>query len=190
MKLHTIPAVLLMSLPILAGCQPQAPEHGPDTLVVDFAAVAKALGRDASIQQKLEQAATQLNTQLLQITTELTEQYEAEKARRGEAETLSEEDSVFLTNLAGEVEQRIQGSQQEARQKAAAYRASLIAQLREEVQREAARIARERDASSVMLSAPDLLWFDPEADITDEVIAQLRALDTANGGDTAAPDTQ
>lgn len=167
----------------LAGCNPTNDSGGHSTLVVDISAVAKALGRDAQMQKQLEDAHTVLNSQLLQITTDLTEQLEQEKSGNQSAEELKQ--------LSSAVDLKIAQTQQLARNKADNYRIALIKGFIDEVRTESAKIGRQRHATVVTLLTPETIWFDASADITDEVIAAFRARqDPAGKAETVvAPET-
>jgi hypothetical protein len=55
-------------------------------------------------------------------------------------------------------------------------RNELIRQFRNEIRPVAERIAKQRGATMVLLPTDQLLWFDRVTDITDELIAELRAV--------------
>jgi len=51
----------------------------------------------------------------------------------------------------------------------------LLMEWRQKLQPIAQAIANDKGASIVLVSSPSLIWFDATVDITDEVIAKLRA---------------
>lgn len=165
-------SVLLLSIvAVLAGCErPSAPAQ---TLVVDPVPVARSLGRDELMQRQFNSALEQLNTQLQQHSTGLAAQVEQEKEKLGK--NPSEESLGKFRELVAAASQNLQQTELLARQKAADYRQALLGEFNSELRAAAMDIARARGATSVLVVGPDMLWFDPAADITADVIARLRA---------------
>ena len=60
-------------------------------------------------------------------------------------------------------------------QKSTKYRTDLIQHFRNEVGAIAQDVARRSGSKLVLVSNYETIWFDPSADITDEVIAIMRA---------------
>lgn len=183
-------SVLLLSIvAVLAGCE-RAPTPA-QTLVVDPVPVARSLGRDEIMQKQINSALEQLNAQLQQHSTGLATQVEQEKEKLGK--NPSEESLTRFRELVAAASQNLQQTELLARQKAADYRQALLDEFNSELRAAAMDIARERGAVSVLVVGPDVLWFDPAADITADVIARLRASAAARTpamsavpGDTAA----
>ncbi|MAT66560.1 MAG: hypothetical protein CMN57_13080 [Gammaproteobacteria bacterium] len=184
---------ILLSAVVLLACTPG--ENTPDSpLVVDITAVAKALGRDEVMEQQLAATRDQLNRQLDEITHDLNSQLEEKQAEL--AEQADEAQTQELQALALQARQTLEQTRALAQQKALAYRSSLVLAFQEEVRAEAAEIARQRGATSVMLANVATLWFDPRTDITGEVIARMRAAADRSdrtkdaGAATQAPDSK
>lgn len=162
----------MLSLMALSACN----ETSKNTeLVVDLAAVARALGRDDVMTQKLDQARNTLNTQLLKIGEDLEQQL---KQKKDELEKASKKDKPAGEKELGEMTRKanaqLKQTQQLARQKASTFRDKLIQDFREEVMDAAGGIAENRGASSVVAAGAHLLWYDSRNDITDEVIGVMR----------------
>jgi Skp family chaperone for outer membrane proteins len=162
--------VFVALLPLLlAGCQPPK----PSAAVIDLDAVASALGRDDVIQQKLQAAAQELQAQLQQIGGDLQKQLQDEQAKLGTAP--SEDARKALQERAVDLNRQWQQTQQLAQSKAAQYRNQVIAEFQKEVEPFAREEAQSIGAQVVLTSGVPMLWFDEAIDITDEVIARLRA---------------
>lgn len=143
--------------------------------MVDVNAVARALGRDDVIEQQIQSANHQLTTQLLQVAQSLQQQLEAQQQSAGEDEAAREQ----LAQATAKANQQLKKSQRAAQQQLDKYRAGVVGAFLNEVRPHAEEIARARHVRLV-LTASSILWFDPAIDITDEVIAAMRA-------DAAAP---
>ena len=159
----------LISLALIAGCDLQGAAPRSDVAIVDIDAVARALGRDDVIAQQIDQANQQLSAQVVQIAQNLQGQLQDFQ------DSLDEADGEQLEQRTAEANRQLQATQQEARQRAALYRSAVVTQFRNEVQPVASEVARGLGASIVLTSAVPALWFDPAIDITDEVIAAMRA---------------
>lgn len=172
-------ALLAPALVLLGACEgapppaPPAPPEESAALAVDLVAVAKALGRDEAMERQLGQARDRLNAQLQEITADLQDQLAAEQERLEEAGEADAE--ARLEALTLEANRQLRQQQQVAQQRAAAYRQQLLQAFREDVRGVAREIAREQGARLVVTTEQGLLWFDPAVDITDEVIAAMRA---------------
>jgi len=154
---------------LIAGCQPQGGAAG--VAIIDLDAVARALGRDDVIAQQINVANQQLAGQLGQVATNLQQQVQA---RRDEYEVIGDEAEQELQQLTAVANQRLQQTQQLAQQRSAQFRQAVINSFRNEVTPYASEIAASRGAVAVVTVATPMLWFDSQADITDEVIAKMR----------------
>ncbi len=172
--MKTLAAYLLPTALLLSGCNLEfGGSSNPRTLVVDPLPVAKSLGRDELMQKKLNVQIDQLNTQLNRQTTELTTQLEQEKQKLGAKP--GDETTKQYQELVATATQQAKQYQLQAQQHAAQYRQSLLSDFNNEVRNVAAEIAKRRGATSVLVIGDNVLWFDPSADITAEVIEKLRA---------------
>jgi len=171
----------------LSGCNFPLPSgQTTQSLVVDLTAVARALGRDEVMQQKLQKAQQQLNAQLEQIGSGLQTQLQDQESKlAGEAKKTRQE---TLEKLSQQANLQLRQSRLVAERKADQYRLKLIDGFRDEVRWVAKSLAEKRGAQSVFVNDGNLLWYAPAIDITDEVIAALRAADSA-GPQTAVPET-
>lgn len=158
-----------------AGCEPIAP--GPaqagGTLVLDLNVIARATGQDAALRDAVAAATSTLNAQLGEVATRLEQQLEAERAKLGKAPSDAEQER--LQALALQAQQQYGQTQQLALQRRRDFETGLVRALLDQVRPIAQSIARERGAAVVMVAETQVLWFDPDADITDEIIAEMRA---------------
>ena len=180
--------ILAMSLfALLHGCGDASSSARPHaaTVVVDLAVVAKALGRDEVMQNQLESARNQLSSQLTELAEGMKRELEEEKAKLPEKPSV-EEDLRFQDRLA-EAKLQLQETRVIAQQQAQQLRAQLVSRFRAEVAAAAAPLARQRGAGAVLVIDTGMLWFDPSADITDEVIAEIRARDYSSASPMPSP---
>jgi Skp family chaperone for outer membrane proteins len=164
-------SIIALILGSLIGCT-QQPDTG-STLVLDPVAIAKSLGRDELMQEKMNAALVQLNEQLQQHSNLLT--MEVKRKRSNLSKDDGEEDPEKLRQLLQLARNNSLQAEQLARTKADEYRKGLLEAFNQELHAVAMDIARERGATSVVTQAGNLLWHDPSIDITGEVIARLRA---------------
>jgi len=158
-----------------AGCDKNATQSNA-ALVVDLQTVARALGRDEVMTQKLEQARQLLGDQLLQISANLEKQLkEKETQLAGEAKEVKDESRQQLEQLTQQANIQLKKTQQLANQKAISYRDKLVDDFKKEVMTVAESIAHKRKAVAVYAADNNLLWYASSIDITDEVIGVMRA---------------
>lgn len=176
---------LLSANVLLGGCGQQS--SSLQTLVIDPVPIAKSLGRDEVMQEQLDSAIEQLNAQVRQHSSGLSAKIEQEKAKLGK--NPSDASSEKFRGLVAAASESVQQTQLLARQKAADYRTKLLDAFNAELRATAAVIAKERGAASVLIVDDGLLWFDPAADITADVIAKLRAKASIDAKPAAESDT-
>lgn len=170
----------------VAACDQVGVGGGTPVVIIDLDAVARALGRDDVIVQRINQANQQLTSQLGQVATNLQQQVNAEREKY---DVVGDEAEAELQQLTAVANQRLQQTQRLAQQRSAEFRQAVINSFRNEVQPYASEIAQQRGATAVVTVATPMLWFDSEADITDEVIAAMRRAgleNTAGGSGNAA----
>ncbi len=155
----------------LAGCGRLG--FGGGVAVVDLDAVARALERDAVIEQRIGEANRELAAQLEDVAAKLEERLAEQAEEIGEPD--SEAARRELQRIQAEARAQLRQTRQRAQALSARYRARVVASFREEVRPYAMELARERGAQAVLASGTQLVWFDAGVDITDEVIAAMRA---------------
>ena len=145
-------------------------------LVVDLQAVARALGRDEEMTQKLEQARQLLSEQLLKIGVDLEKQLKEKETELGRASKDDKDESrEQLEQLTQQANIQLKKNQKLANQKAISYRDMLVDGFRKEVMTVAKSIAHKHQAVAVYVTGSNLLWYSNTIDITDEVIGSMRA---------------
>jgi Skp family chaperone for outer membrane proteins len=167
--------VLVASVLVLGGCN-QMPAGGGSAgiVVMDLAAIAKATGQDEVIRMEADAARAELGAQLQALAANLEQQISAEREKAGI--TPSDADAQRLQEITMQALQQINNAQMQAQNQAGQVEGDLVANFREQVSPLAEKIAKEKGASAVLAADAYLFWFDPTADITDEVIAAWRAL--------------
>ena len=155
----------------LAACS-GAPGGG-GVAVVDLAAVAKATGHDLVLDQEVAKARQSLEAQLAQVAASLEQQLQVEQTRLGGAAAAAKEQT--FQELTAQARLRLAQTQTLAQQKAQEFQAGLVGQYRQALQPVTEKVARIRKARVVMVTDATLLWFEPDADITADVIAELRS---------------
>ncbi len=180
-----IAVICLLTLISLTGCDKF---QSTGTAILDLDAIANATGQAAIIKQQIEQANQELNAQLNTISNKLNEQLAAEKKKMGKK--LSTEEQQKLQQLTQLANQKMQQAKMLASQKSQQYRAALIQQLRLNIKPVAEKIARSRGVDIVVTANNTTIWFNPEVDITDEVIAAVRAQPAAPAITAKPADTQ
>lgn len=172
MKRQKVLASMVAAASVVAsGCGPLTGDGA--VAVVDLAAVAKATGQDQVMAEQVEAVRRELGTQLSQIAGDLEKQLQAEQARLGGAVAASR--AKEFQELTARARQQLAETQALAQQKAQDYQVGIAAGYRRAVGPVAADIAKSKGAAVVLVSDATMLWFDTTADITDEVIAELRS---------------
>jgi Skp family chaperone for outer membrane proteins len=176
---------IAVSLLLISGCDQLPLLGGNKTVVMDLTAIAKAVGQDTIIDQKLAQASKELDVQLGQIATQLQTKIQEESERIGDSK--NEDDLQMLQELTNQARQNLNQNQQLAQQRMQQYQEELAQEFRDRVRPVVAEVAKAKGASSAHLIRPGVFWFDPAVDITDEVIAKLRAMPDPITEDASSP---
>lgn len=163
-----VAAVLISGLAACSG----APGGG-GVAVVDLAAVAKATGHDLVLDQEVARARQNIEAQLNQVAVNLEQQLQAEQTRLGGAAAAAKEKT--FQDLTAQARLQLAQTQTLAQQKAQEFQAGLVGQYRQALQPVTEQVARNRKARVVLVTDGTLLWFEPEADLTAAVIAELRS---------------
>lgn len=177
----------VLGIVAVAGCgmeESAAPASG-GMAIVDLDGIAKKLGRDQEMNAAIQQRQDAINQQLNDYRTALKQQFEKQKAEFGENPT--DEQKQELALFEAKINQRFAQERAKAQNQLAAYQRGLIAEFREEVKPIAQKVAAE-NGMKVVVPKTDLIFaFQPEADITDRVVAAMPASSAAK---SAAPAVQ
>lgn len=157
----------------LSGCEVIGLFSGNSILVVDLDAIAKATGRQELMQSELELANVRLTEQLKLVASQLEQSISLEKDKLSKSP--SDEETKQLQTLVAQAQQQLVNSKNVAVQQSNVLRSNLILNFRKDVAAIAKEIAQRHGSKLVTVSSYETIWFDPKADITDEVIAVMRA---------------
>ncbi len=166
-------AILLPLMLSLQGCNSFTHDDDSKALVVDLLVVARALGSDVEIQKSIDQTRSQLNGKLEKLLENLNK--ELDKAKKQLGKKPDKNAQANYRKMAERASTRLQQSRQTAKLQLNELQDKLLSDFRKRVGKVASEIASQRGATMVQITNADLLWFKPESDITDEVIAKLRA---------------
>lgn len=173
MKYMSFVSVALLLLTVSACEQFPAAGKSSGVAVIDLNAIAKATGRDEAINERMEAARVDLNAQLTQIAGDLENELKEQKDKVGTSPKPAEQQQ--LQEMAVQAQRQLAEKQQLAQQKAQQVQLELVNEFKRQVQPIAKNVANEQGANVVVVLDDAILWFDSSADITDEVIAELRA---------------
>jgi Skp family chaperone for outer membrane proteins len=183
----------LIALSIVA-CEQMPGTGAPSVVVVDLEMIAKTTGLDTEIEQQMTNARNEANAKLNEVAVDLESQLNQEREKLGDE--ASEADQQALRQLTAQAQQQFAQAQNQAQQNVQQYQASLVVEFQEKVQPIAAEIAAKRGATLALIAGPTLFWYDPSADITAEVLAEMQARQPADDtptlpdtGTTALPET-
>lgn len=161
----------------LAGCERSSSGAGTGSglkpTVVDLDAVAKAVGEDERIKQALRSYTEQLNEQLTAAGENMKEEIRLAQQEYEQDPTEENERAVQLRQA--RAQRNVQANKLRAQQAINRRRQQLVADFRRRLEPAVERVAEEEGAAVVAVANDNVIWFDEAADITDEVIAALRA---------------
>jgi Skp family chaperone for outer membrane proteins len=175
-------ASLVILTSLLMGCS-QPDDDSLPVVVIDLEEIASAIGEDVVIQEKMESAREELNSQLSAMADELEAMLADEKAKLAASPDPAQQEA--FENIQLEARQQFAQAQQEAQQEGQRFQAGLLTEFHQQVKPVAAKVSAQLGARITLLADPSAFWFDGSVDITAEVIAALQA----EMGDGAANDT-
>jgi|YelNatPaOPRAMG01_1025707.scaffolds.fasta_scaffold21942_5 Skp family chaperone for outer membrane proteins len=205
-----IGVVMIPFLLGLAACQkPGSASANGGAAIIDLDRVASALGWLDEINQSLQASDAGLRAQLEQALQTARQPIEDAKKEVAAEAKLSAEQIAKLNSITDardlaqlpltqaqrdrlvQVVERANAVWQNAlnsyQQLVQQRRLSLIKSYRDRVRPVAMRIAAQRGMNVVLITADNVLGYDPEADITDKVIEAMLASGAKRTGPTAAP---
>jgi len=169
-------SIISIWLLLLTGCDFINSFIGNPILVVDLDAIAKATGQSEHMQKELEFANLKLTEQLKLVASQLEVKVADKKEKLSKSPTDAE--LKELQDYALNAQQQLANTKNIAIQQSTDFRSDLILRFRSNVREIAGEIALNSGAKLILLSNYETIWFDPSADITDEVIAIMRARTT------------
>ena len=139
------------------------PQLGGAIGIVNLESVARALGRDAAMEQQANTRAQELQAQLQQVAKQISDKLQAEIAKTPEERAQLQQQAQ---NAFGQ-------QQQQAQQLLSQYRVKLATEFRDEAKAAAKKIAEQRSLSVVLLDQVSLYYKETQ-DITDDVTKAMR----------------
>ncbi len=147
---------------------------GGGVAVVNMETVARALGRDATIEQQIGTRTEELRGELEQVAKEIAEKLEAEAAKAPEQRAQLQQQAQAAFH-----EQQLQ-----AQEVLAQLRTKLATDFRDEVKAVARSVAKERGFSAVFVDEV-VLYYEDTRDITSDVTRAMRGSAATDAGDAA-----
>ena len=164
---------LFLVAAFLTGCTQSQDTDTLAVAVIDLEAVATAIGQYVVIEEKMEEAREDLNSQLEEMATRLEANLEEEKAKLGASAGPAQQEAFEQVQL--EAQQQFAQAQSEAQREIQQYQSGLVNEFHQQIKPVVAQIAAKYGARITLLADPTALWFDESAEITEEVIAVLLA---------------
>lgn len=154
---------------LIAGCNSQS--NNKSAVYVDLIAVANALERSDVINKQMAAAEKSVNEQLNAIAVNLNEQV---KNKQKELIAKSKKkDKKNIAQFEKQAQQVMQSKKIEAQTKINQLKLNLLNEFRDEIKVAAKPIAVAAGAESIVIINSNMLWFDPELDITSDIITKL-----------------
>lgn len=180
--MKTLSACSLLSLFALlaTGCNQNADQSNraaplSGVAVIDLDEVARELGSDKQIASAIEKRKEVLNTKLGDLAKGYMAEFQKQKDAL-EATPNQGDSSVQLASYQQQVNKGLSTARAQAQQNLTQHRGKLITQFRDAVLPAARRVAKQRGMSVILTKQDSLLYaYEPEADITAEVVSMLEA---------------
>lgn len=176
MQRNVLMALVVVAAAVAAGCDRAPVNVG----VIDVAAVARALGRDDVMTAQVTEVNRSLQAQLLQRSELIRAQLQTQRDALGE--DASEEAMGQFEETLREANEEFDKIQRTAVVRSRQVRDALVTKFRREVTQVAQEVASTKGLRAIFSSDATLLWYEPALDITDEVIAEMRARAQGVGG--------
>ena len=138
------------------------------------------------MQKEMDDGRQELSGQLQEMAADLEKELNEERDKLGESPTDAEQQN--LQQKINEAQQKYSQTQAAAQQQVQQFEAGVVLRYRESMQPIVREIAKAQGASVVRLADSAVLWFDPEVDITADVIAALRARSPAQTPASSLPE--
>jgi Skp family chaperone for outer membrane proteins len=158
----------------LTGCLPLDKPHG-GTAVIDMTRIARVLGRDEAIAERLQEDLEEKKTQLTKLRDEMVSKLEVEKEKLGKKP--KEEELQKLNTLVVDANKILRQQAAQAEQATQQIRNQQLLRFREEVEPVARRVAKSRNLDTVLIKHQYILVHDDAVDITDAVIHEMQLLE-------------
>jgi Skp family chaperone for outer membrane proteins len=176
---------LLGSVLLLAACERQAPQAPPPiglVAVIDLDRVARAVGRDETIDARVQGYADQQSTELNRLRDRLRAELQQAQTTLADTESSDAGGQAGLAELTARLDRQLQQEIARARQATDQLRVELVMDFKQEVQPVARRVMQARGLSVLLIQQNAMLYVDPAADITDAVIDELQRIPPSPDG--------
>lgn len=162
-----------------SGCEDPSAGGGGGVAVVDMGRVAQELGRTETLQRLMNTRVQAVKGRLEQVDREIKghlQGVETSAATRPAAER-----DELIARAQGEAQSRVEQEQMQAKAFLDQTQNQFLASLRAEITPVAQQIATSRGMSVVVARNESILFAGPAADITEDVIAEIRKLTPTAG---------
>ncbi|MCA8990983.1 MAG: OmpH family outer membrane protein [Planctomycetaceae bacterium] len=150
------------------------PPKATGVAVVDLEEVARVLGRDKEIAASLQQRKVQLSEQLITAQQQVNKELAQLRANLGPNPT--QQAANELQQKAAQYQQQLVGMQNQATSQLSEHGLEVMREFRESARPVAVDVAHERGFATVLTRNDGVLFaFDETCDITQEVIARMKA---------------
>jgi Skp family chaperone for outer membrane proteins len=168
--------IALLSVASLTGCLPEGKSTG-GTAIIDMTKVARSLGRDEAIAERVKQDLFIKQEQLKQLREDLLSKVEDEKEKLGKKP--EQEDVEKLNTMILDADKQLRLEIARAEQASQQMQTEQLLRFRDEVEPVARRVASSRGLDTVLIKQQYILVHADAVDITDAVIDELQKLDKA-----------
>ena len=167
---------LLFLLALLMGVASCPSSSNQSLAVLDLDRVAKALGRDLSLQRNFSSVEAELRGQLEKLRDSLNRELGAAQGKVGakpDAEQVKQ-----LETMRAQAQKRFDEGGAEAQRLVQQRRQEMLSAFRDEVRQVARRIAARKNIAVVLLQTETVFDADPSVDLSNDVIAEMRKTET------------
>lgn len=154
--------------------------------VVDLDEVARQLGRDAEMVNSIQTQAGQLSQKLTAVQQDANQKLQQIRASLGEQPT--EDQAKQFLQIQRNAALQLNQLRQRAESSLGQHRLQLVGQFREQTKPIATKVAKEKGLTTVFTRNDAVVFsFDDAVDITDEVVAEMKAAGLASSPSQKAP---
>ena len=184
MKNTTRFAFLLILSGLFAACNQQAPVNPVG--IIDLNKISQETGNAEHIKAELEKIRTRLKTDLQTVQSNL--QTSLQEGQKNLGKNPTDEQRLKLGKMLAEAQQKLKQAQESAGHQMKNRQAELVIELRDQVRPIASNIAAEQGMSVVLIKNDNtMIAYDGKSDITDTVIARMKAQGGAMKTEPAKP---
>jgi len=161
--------LLILITLLVASC---GGDNSGSVAVIDLDEIASVTGRDKVIAERVKAFTTEQQGLLTKLRDELRNNIEQEQKKLGKKP--AKEKLAKFDQLTQSSEIKLRQEISRVKDVAAQLRVNLVMEFKKEVEPVASSIAKQRGMSIVMIKQNAMLYIDPTADITNDVIDELK----------------